>query len=284
MSTAQQTEHIDLPITGMTCASCANRIERRLNKLDGVTATVNFATEKAAVDYDPGAAAPKDLLGAVKSAGYEAALPPAPGEGHGGHEHHDPPGDETAALRQRLTISGALSLPVLLMATIPALQFDNWQWLSLTLASPVVIWGAWLFHRAAWENARHGAATMDTLISVGVLAAWLWSVYALFLGDAGMAGMRMPFELIPERGSGTDAIYLEVAAVVTTLILLGRFFEARARRNAGAAIKALLELGAKDVSVLDADGRERPGSCSSCAPARRSPPTVSCRRAARPST
>ncbi len=257
MSTAQQTAHVDLPITGMTCASCANRIERRLNKLDGVTATVNFATEKAAVDYDPGAAAPEDLLGAVQAAGYDAALPPAPGEHHGAHEHPEPSGDETAALRQRLTISAALTLPVLLMATIPALQFDNWQWLSLTLASPVVIWGARPFHSAAWVNARHGTATMDTLISVGVLAAWLWSVYALFLGDAGMPGMRMPFELIPARGAGADAIYLEVASAVTTLILLGRYFEARARRNAGAALKALLELGAKDVSVLDAGGQER---------------------------
>ena len=256
MTTTGHTEHVDLPITGMTCASCANRIERKLNKLDGVTATVNFATEKAAVDFDPQTAAPEDLLGAVKAAGYEAEMPAAPGEDRGGHEHHDPSADATAALRQRLIISAVLSLPVLLMAMVPALQFDNWQWLSLTLASPVVVWGAWPFHKAAFENARHGAATMDTLISVGVLAAWLWSVYALFLGEAGMPGMRMPFELIPERGAGMDAIYFEVASVVTTLILLGRYFEARAKRNAGAALKALLELGAKDVSVLDDDGRE----------------------------
>ncbi len=257
MTTTGQTEHIDLPITGMTCASCAIRIERRLNKLDGVTATVNFATEKAAVEFDPQTTAPEDLLGAVKAAGYQAKMPPAPGEDRGAHEHRDPSADETAALRQRLIISAVLSLPVLLMAMIPALQFDNWQWLSLTLASPVVVWGAWPFHKAAVENARHGAATMDTLISVGVLAAWLWSVYALFFGEAGMPGMRMPFELIPERGAGMDAIYFEVASVVTTLILLGRYFEARAKRNAGAALKALLELGAKDVSVLDADGREQ---------------------------
>ena len=252
MGTTSQTEHLDLPISGMTCASCASRVERRLNKLDGVTATVNFATEKAAVDYDPEAARPEDLLGAVSAAGYAAVLP---------HTEAAPVGegttDETAALRQRLIISAALSLPVLFMAMIPALQFDNWQWLSLTLASPVVVWGAWPFHKAAFENARHGAATMDTLISVGVLAAWLWSVYALFLGDAGMTGMRMPFELVPERGAGTDAIYFETASVVTTLILLGRYFEARAKRNAGAALRALLELGAKDVTVLDSGGRER---------------------------
>ena len=149
-----------------------------------------------------------------------------------------------------------LSFPVLLMAMVPALQFDNWQWLSLQLATPVVLWGAWPFHKAAWANLKHATATMDTLISVGVLAAWLWSLYSLFLGDAGMPGMRMPFELIPERGAGSSNIYLEVASVVTTLILLGRFFEARAKRRAGAALKALLELGAKDVAVLDDAGRE----------------------------
>ena len=139
---------------------------------------------------------------------------------------------------------------------VPALQFDNWQWLSLQLATPVVTWGAWPFHRAAWKNATHATATMDTLISVGVSAAWQWSLYALFLGDAGMTGMRMPFELIPERGAGGTEIYLEVASVVTTLLLLGRFFEARAKRRAGAALRALLELGAKDVAVLDEHGRE----------------------------
>jgi len=242
----------------MTCASCANRIERRLNKLDGVSATVNYATEKATVDYDPKAAGTEDLLGAVRAAGYEAVLSATDSAHHGaGHEHRDPSGDETAALRRRLVISAVLSAPVLLLAMVPALQFDNWQWLSLNLATPVVLWGAWPFHQAAWANAKHATATMDTLISVGVLAAWLWSVYGLFLGSAGMPGMRMPFELIPERGSGADQIYLEVAAVVTTLILLGRFFEARAKRRAGAALKALLELGAKDVSVLDPDGREQ---------------------------
>jgi len=257
MSATEHREHVELPITGMTCASCANRIERKLNKLDGVSATVNYATEKATVDYDPGVAKPDDLLGAVEAAGYQAVLPSAElGHASAGHEHHDRAEDETAALRRRLVISAALSFPVLLLAMVPALQFDNWQWLSLQLATPVVIWGAWPFHRAAFANARHATATMDTLISVGVSAAWLWSVYALFLGEAGMTGMRMPFELIPSRGDGADHIYLEVAAVVTTLILLGRYFEARAKRRAGAALKALLELGAKDVAVLDDAGRE----------------------------
>ena len=254
---ATHSEHVELPITGMTCASCANRIERKLNRLDGVSATVNYASERATVDYDPEVARPDDLLGAVQAAGYQAVLPTAePARNDGGHEHHDLAEDETAALRRRLVISAVLSFPVLLMAMMPALQFDNWQWLSLQLATPVVLWGAWPFHKAAWANLKHATATMDTLISVGVLAAWLWSLYSLFVGDAGMPGMRMPFELIPERGAGSSDIYLEVASVVTTLILLGRFFEARAKRRAGAALKALLELGAKDVAVLDDAGRE----------------------------
>ena len=243
-------QHLELPITGMTCASCANRIERRLNRLDGVSASVNYATEKATVDFDPATVAPEQLVGAVEAAGYAAALPTA-------EPPAAPDGDETAPLRRRLLVSLALMLPVLALAMIGPLQFDNWQWLSLTLASPVVVWGAWPFHRAAWANLRHGAATMDTLISVGVLAAWLWSLYALFIGDAGDPGMRMAFELIPDRAGGADEIYLEVAAAVTVFILAGRYFEARAKRRAGAALTALLELGAKDVAVLDAAGAER---------------------------
>ena len=232
---------IELPITGMTCASCANRIERRLNKLEGVHASVNYATEKATVDYDPAAVGPEALIGAVEAAGYQAVLPAeAPEEI-----------DETKPLRQRLIVSALLSLPVLLVSMIPALQFDNWQWLALNLATPVVLWGAWPFHRAAWANLRHGTATMDTLVSLGVLTAWLWSLYALIFGDAGMAGMRMSFDLIPEQGAGADEIYLETAAVVTTFILAGRYFEARAKRRAGAALTALLELGAKEVSLVD---------------------------------
>jgi len=253
MNPSTITEHVELPITGMTCASCANRIERRLNTLDGVTATVNYATEKATVDFDPDVVAADALVDAVEAVGYETALPgAAPSEpaGDGGV-------DPTAALRRRLIISGALSLPVLLMSMIPALQFDNWQWLALQLATPVVLWGGWPFHKAAWANLRHGAATMDTLISVGTLAAWLWSVYALFIGDAGMPGMRMTFDLIPSSGGGSEDIYLETASVVTTFILAGRYFEARAKRQAGAALRALLELGAKDVAVVDESGVER---------------------------
>jgi Cu+-exporting ATPase len=243
------TQHLELPISGMTCASCANRIERKLNRLDGVSASVNYATEKATVDFDP-AVAPEQLVAAVEAAGYQAALPSAA-------PAQTEEVDETAPLRQRLLVSLALMLPVLAMAMIPPLQFENWQWLSLTLAAPVVIWGAWPFHRAAWANLRHGAATMDTLISVGVLAAFGWSLYALFIGDAGMPGMTMSFTLLPERGAGTDEIYLEVATAVTVFILAGRYFEARAKRRAGAALTALLELGAKDVAILDGDGSER---------------------------
>ncbi|HZR95139.1 MAG TPA: heavy metal translocating P-type ATPase [Gaiellaceae bacterium] len=238
-------EHVDLPIGGMTCASCAARIERRLNKLDGVTATVNYATEKASVDYDPSAVAPGDLVGAVEAAGYTASLPaarPAPAP-------HD--ADPARDLRVRVLVSAALSLPVLLLSMIPALQFDRWQWLALQLATPVVVWGVWPFHRAAWANLRHGAATMDTLVSLGVLAAWGWSLYALFLGNAGMENLRMGLSLVPRRGAGADEIYLETAAVVATFILAGRYFEARAKRRAGAALTALLELGAKEVALED---------------------------------
>ena len=253
---ATATEHIELPITGMTCASCANRIERRLNKLDGVSATVNYATERAAVDYDPDAIAPLDLVAAVESAGYQAALPP-----DGGAPSAEPTAgdavDETAPLRQRLVVSALLTLPVLVLSMLPPLQFDHWQWVSLALASPVVVWGALPFHRAAWANLKHATATMDTLISVGVSAAYLWSLYALLLGDAGDPSMRMTFDLLPDSAGGTHEIYLEVAAAVTVFILAGRFFEARAKRRAGAALTALLELGAKDVAVLAADGAER---------------------------
>jgi Cu+-exporting ATPase len=245
------TEHLDLPITGMTCASCATRVEKKLNKLDGVAATVNYATERATVDYDSSSVAPEQLLRAVESAGYMAVLPEPE------REQPAPERDETAPLRTRLIVSAVLSLPVLLLSMVPAFQFDNWQWLVLQLATPVVLWGAWPFHRAAWLNLRHGAATMDTLISLGTLAAWAWSLYALFIGDAGMTGMRMEFDLIPEQGAGAEDIYLEVASVVTTFVLAGRYFEARAKRRAGAALTALLELGARDASVLDADGSER---------------------------
>ena len=192
-------ERVELPITGMTCASCANRIERKLNKLDGVTASVNYATEKARVEFDPGTVAAEQLVAAVEAAGYQAALPANdPGDADAEVAEHD----ETAPLRQRLIFAALLSVPTLLMAMIPALQFDNFQWLSLNLATPVVLWAAWPFHKAAWANLKHGTATMDTLISVGTLAAWLWSLYALFIGDAGMNDMRMAFDVIPEPRRG----------------------------------------------------------------------------------
>ena len=251
-----ETRSVELVIGGMTCASCAARIEKKLNKLEGVTATVNYATEKAKVTY-AGSLTPEDLVATIEATGYTAALPvpkvprgTATTTGDAEQDEPDEKDDEVSALRQRLVISAILSLPVLLLSMIPVLQFDNWQWLSLTLASPVVVWGALPFHRAAFTNARHGAATMDTLISVGVSAAWLWSLWALFLGGAGMTGTRMSFSLMPSREGGTNNIYLEVASVVTVLILSGRFFEATAKKRSGAALRALLNMGAKDVAVL----------------------------------
>jgi len=242
------TRAIELEISGMTCASCANRIERKLNKLAGVTATVNYATEKAKVTF-PDQLAPEDLVSTVQQAGYDAALPRRTDKA-AGDDLDEAADDPTRSLRQRLLGSIALSVPVIAMAMVPALQFTNWQWLSLTLAAPVVGWGAWPFHKAAWVNLRHGTSTMDTLISMGTLAALGWSVYALFWGTAGMPGMTHPFELTVERTDGAANIYLEAAAGVTTFILAGRYFEARSKRRAGAALRALLELGVKDVAVL----------------------------------
>ncbi|MGD9704090.1 MAG: heavy metal translocating P-type ATPase [Acidimicrobiia bacterium] len=251
---------VQLEIGGMTCASCAARIEKRLNRMDGVTASVNYTTEKAKVSFGPSVTT-SDLIAQVEATGYTARLPrPAPrsaeaeaeaGAGAAAAEPTDP----TRALLVRLLVSLLLALPVVVLAMVPALQFDAWQWFSLTLAAPVVTWGAWPFHKAAWANLRHAAATMDTLISIGVLAAFGWSLYALFLGDAGDPALRHGFSLRPERGMGSSQIYLEVAAGVTVFILAGRYFEARAKRRSGAALKALLELGAKDVAVLR-DGTE----------------------------
>jgi Cu+-exporting ATPase len=263
MSDATTTTDVDLAITGMTCASCAARVEKRLNKLDGVTATVNFATEQAKVTVPDGVTA-DDLVAQVEATGY-SARPVRPfgsstsdeahgGDGglsRGGHEHgHDLNDRELVSLRQRLIGSIVLTVPVVAMAMVPALQFDGWQWISLTLAAPVVTWGAWPFHQAAWVNLRHGAATMDTLISLGILAAFGWSLYALLWGTAGEIGMTHGFSWTAERGEGDGQVYLEVAAGVTTFLLTGRFLEARAKRRSGAALQALLELGAKDATVL----------------------------------
>ncbi|BDM72315.1 carbonate dehydratase [Streptomyces nigrescens] len=260
MTTAIGEHGVELEIGGMTCASCAARIEKKLNRMEGVTATVNYATEKARVAVAEGSGVTAaDLIATVERTGYTAAVPepPAaaepPGDGPAGADG-EPDGD-LSLLRHRLLVSLALSVPVVLMAMVPPLQFTNWQWLSLTLAAPVVAYGAWPFHRAAWTNLRHGAATMDTLISMGTLAALGWSVWALFFGDAGMPGMTHPFTLTITRTGGSSAIYLEAAAGVTTFILAGRYFEARSKRKAGAALRALMELGAKDVAVLR-DGRE----------------------------
>ncbi|WP_108986715.1 heavy metal translocating P-type ATPase [Streptomyces coelicoflavus] len=250
----------ELLIGGMTCASCAARVEKKLNRMDGVTATVNYATEKARVSH-PATTGVADLIATVVRTGYtaeEPAPPPEPADEAGTGESGAGDGDgdpELSALRQRLLVSVLLAAPVVLLAMVPALQFDNWQWLSLTLAAPVVVWGGLPFHRAAWTGVRHGAATMDTLVSLGTLAAFGWSLWALFFGDAGMPGMRHGFDLTVSRADGASAIYLEAAAGVTAFLLLGRWLEARSKRRAGAALRALMELGAKDVAVLR-DGRE----------------------------
>ena len=242
---------MELGIGGMTCASCSARIEKKLNKLEGVTATVNFATETAHVSF-PAEVSTSDLISVVKQTGYTAALPASlPASRPAGPEaaNGTPAADEAALLLPRLLVSVALAFPVVVLAMIPALQFRNWQWAALVLASPVAVWGAWPLHRAALVNARHGAATMDTLVSLGVAAAYLWSLYALFLGTAGQAGMRMSFAWLA-RGTGADPTYLEVASGVTALVLLGRYLEARAKRRSGAALRALLSLGASEAAVL----------------------------------
>ncbi|WP_433408067.1 heavy metal translocating P-type ATPase [Saccharomonospora azurea] len=253
---ARPVRDLEIAIGGMTCASCANRVERKLNKLDGVTATVNYATEKAKVTF-PEELDPAELVSTVEAAGYTAELPrPAEPADTIGGERSDESDDAHRSLRQRLVGAAVLSVPVVLLAMVPAWQFEYWQWISLTLAAPVVTWAAWPFHRAAWTNLRHGAATMDTLVSMGTIAAFAWSLYALLFGSAGVPGMTHPFELTIERTSGDANIYLEVAAGVTTFILAGRYFEARSKRRAGAALRSLLELGAKEVAVLR-DGTEQ---------------------------
>jgi Cu+-exporting ATPase len=254
------TREVDLSITGMTCASCAARVEKKLNRIDGVTATVNYATEQARVTV-AGDVTDDQLVATVEATGY-GVVPPAPDpaehEAHGGHDPHDHMDHDVApvdVLRQRLIVSAALAVPVIAMGMWPRLQIDGWQWLSLTLAAPVAIWGAWPFHRATWTNLRHGAATMDTLVTVGILAALGWSLYALLIGDAGVIGLTHGFSIRPERGMASSSIYLEVAAGVTTFLLAGRYAEAKAKARSGDALRSLLEMGAKDVAVLR-DGTE----------------------------
>ncbi|MEU3706301.1 heavy metal translocating P-type ATPase, partial [Streptomyces anulatus] len=308
---AADASEAELMIGGMTCASCAARVEKKLNRMDGVTATVNYATGKARVTFGE-ALKLGDLVATVEKTGYTArpvaeperqapagggaaappaaapdtytyadesrrtdtsmdtatgpgadpaAVGPAPGpapEFGADPAVRDAEAEQEAsigALRRRLVVSAVLAVPVVLLAMVPALQFDYWQWLSLTLVAPVVVWGGLPFHRAAWTNLRHGAATMDTLVSLGTLAAFGWSLWALFLGDAGMPGMRHGFDLTVSRSDAGSTIYLEVAAGVVTFILLGRYLEARAKRRSGAALRALMDLGAKDVAVLRG-GRE----------------------------
>lgn len=247
---------VNLSITGMTCASCAARIERKLNKLPGVSASVNFATASARVSHADDVTA-QELIDVVEATGYGASLPAPPASAEGGGGAVDDEERHARALRDRLLSSAVLTVPVVVLSMVPATQFRFWQWLAFALASPVALWGAWPFHRAAAVNLRHRAVTMDTLVSLGVLAAWVWSVYALFLGGAGEPGMRMEVSLPPRSGehAGSAELYLEVAAALTAFILAGRYFEARARRRAGDAIRALMDLGAKDVTVLR-DGRE----------------------------
>ena len=242
-------ERVEWPIEGMTCASCAARVEKRLNRLDGVEASVNYATERAAIAYDAERIGTEELLAAVERAGYHAA--PASPEATAASEN------PATSLLRRLQWTAALSLPVLVLSMVPALQFDSWQWLVLVLATPAVLWGGWPFHRAAWLNLRHRTATMDTLVSLGTLAAWGWSVAALLFGPAGDSGMRMGFELLPDRSAPGSEIYFEVAAVVVTFLLAGRYFEASAKGRAGAALRSLLELGAREATVLTDDGREQ---------------------------
>ncbi len=253
-TTVPDATEVELAIGGMTCASCAARIEKKLNRMDGVEATVNYATEKAKISHRDDVSV-RDLIATVQATGYTAAETAPPRTGTRSDGDGAPTTDELLPLRRRLITAVVLALPVIAMAMIPALQIEYWQWLSLTLAAPVVTYAAWPFHRAAFTNARHGAATMDTLISVGTSAAFLWSLWALFFGTAGTPGMTHPFEFTIGRSDGAGNIYLEAAAGVTAFILAGRYFEARSKRKAGAALRALLELGAKEVTVLR-DGRE----------------------------
>ncbi|MDN5581477.1 MULTISPECIES: heavy metal translocating P-type ATPase [unclassified Corynebacterium] len=259
--------HLDLGVTGMTCTSCSGRVERKLNKLDGVDATVNFATESASVDYDPSKADTTTLIDTVRGAGYDAFAMNDEGSADAGADDSDGPGgggsadrteaardDEAADLKKRTIVSALITVPVVLLSMVPALQFDNWQWAVLTMVTPVYFWGGAPFHRATLVNLRHGAFTMDTLVSLGTTAAYLWSLWALFLGNAGMPGMTMQMHLLPSD-STMDEIYLESVAVVITFLLLGRWFETRAKGRSSEALRSLLNMGAKDATVLR-DGAE----------------------------
>ncbi len=238
----------ELVVGGMTCSSCAARIERRLNRLDGVTATVNYATGRAYF-ASLGGRDPRELIGVIESTGYTAGLP-SQDAGETAAET-----TQTRELRVRLAVCAPLAVVVIVLAMVPAAQFAGWQWLSLLLTLPVAVWGAWPLHRAAWYGLGHGAATMDTLVSLGVAASAGWSVYALAFGGAAMTGMRMSFAFTFGAASG-HTLYLEAAAGVTTVVLAGRFLESRARARSADAVGSLALLGAKTVAVLR-DGSER---------------------------
>ena len=258
-------QRIDFEVPDMSCASCVAKVERNLNEVDGAEASVNFATKKATVDFDPELCGPEQFARAVDSAGYTAVLPPTRAGGGsegaesdaGDHDHMSHSVASPSALLHRLVVSAVLTVPLVLISMVPALQFDYWQWVALALATPIVLWGGLPFHRSALKAARHGASTMDTLISLGTLAAYLFSLYSLLFGTAGEIGMTMSFEFVPARGTGLDHLYFEAAGVVTTFLLAGRYFEERAKSRAGNALRALLDLGAKDVSILEDDGTER---------------------------
>jgi Cu+-exporting ATPase len=286
-------DDIELEIAGMTCAACARRIEKKLNKLDGVNAQVNYATEKAAVRIPTGYDA-RALIAEVEKVGYTAALPQQEPVSQTAETAATTDDAELTSLRIRLVAAVVLAVPVIAMAMIPALQFRYWQWASLALAAPVVVWAGRPFHTAAWANLRHGAATMDTLVSVGTLSAFLWSLYALFLGTAGQPGMHHGFELTVTRGDGAGNIYLEVAAGVTLFVLAGRYFEKRSKRRAGAALRAWCSWAPRTSRCCAPTCRApRPASPSTswrwatsswCARAKRSPPTGPSSRDPRPWT
>ena len=237
-------ESVELDLTGMTCASCAARIEKKLNKLDGVQASVNYATEKATVLFPPMLTI-DDLIKTVENTGYGATLPKPDAE----------PVDHAAVLRVRLLWAAIFGVPVIALSMVPAWQFVGWQWVSLALTLPVYLWAAWPFHRSALVNARHWATTMDTLISLGTTAALGWSLYALIFTTAGRPGYTHPFEFTLMRGDGQAAIYFEAVAGIVVFLLLGRYLEARTKDAAGEAVRTLLHLGATEATVL-VDGRE----------------------------
>ena len=243
--------HLDLGVTGMTCTSCSSRVERKLNKLDGVSASVNFATEAAAIEYDSQAVSPQELISVVEGAGYGAF-----DMSEKKAEEPQPKKDGGDALLRRTIVSGALSLPLMVVSMWPALQFQNWQWACAIIATIVYIFGGAPFHTATWTNLKHGSFTMDTLITMGTTAAYFWSLWALFFGNAGEPGMKMHMTL-DANAAHMDHIYFESVGMVITFLLLGRWFEARAKGQSSEALRELLSLGAKEASVLDAEGEHR---------------------------